>query len=290
MSAFNLNDLSEALDEVAEEINPRPMSQLTEEVITRITQAAAQAAVAQVAGMVPAREVSVRPEIPTYDGTRKAVDVLAFMSQLENAFELKGFTTDTQKINYFARHLVKDAQVWWNDVKAEMGRLPFNNVLELFKEAFIDANYQINVKRRLFSLKQTGSVASYVTSFRAIHRQCEPDYASEQLYKDLFLFGLEPNVQSQVRAQDCATLEACIRTALNVGSVQRNQPSRRSGNDRSRSARPTSYSASSNFGNGDMMDVDAVNLEDNSRYAKYKCFHCKQIGHIKEQCPKRLKG
>lgn len=239
---------------------------------------------------------SIKPEIATYDGTRKPEKVLAFLSALDNAFELKNMHEDHLKTLYFGRHLTGHAQLWWASVHNEVIDTPYDYLVQRFKDDFLDANYMVTVKKKLFSLRQIGSVASYVTFFRELRRQLENDYASEQFYKDIFINGLAPAVQTQVKALTPDTVDQAIRISLEIGSVigGNNQGGRRNnsqGNNGNRTIRNSNY-----FGPAamdvDQVEVDEVNTNEDSSAARWKnvkCFHCKNKGHIKKNCPERLK-
>lgn len=227
-----------------------------------------------------AKTISVKPEIGTYDGTRSAEKVLAFISKLESSFQIKGMTNDKDKVLYFARHLEGSAQIWWSAVYNQFINGEYQQLITEFKENFIDANYMINLKRRFFTMKQTGSVAGYVTTFRDVCRQLEPGYAGEELCKDLFLNGLIPNVQSQVRAQQPMSIESAIIIALEVGSV--------AGTNAKGMIRRNHLGYAPMDVDNVEIDGDNVNIEafEHSR-GVVKCFYCKKRGHMKKDCLKR---
>lgn len=270
-----MQDLSAALGEIEKTIpDNNNMSDLQSKLVKAI----------ELIAQGQANSISVKPEIGTYDGTRSAEKVLAFISKLESTFEIKGMVKEQDKILYFARHLEGSAQIWWSAVHNQFANGGYKQLIAEFKENFIDANYMINLKRRFFSMRQTGSVAGYVTAFRDICRQLEPGYAGEELCKDLFLNGLIPNVQSQVRAQQPMSVEAAIMIALEVGSVT--------------GTNAKGIMRKNNLGYSPM-DVDNVELDDQGNFINVeafeqsrgdmKCFFCKKRGHLKRDCIKRKK-
>lgn len=281
---FDYTELKEALEDTITQGRTQKMGEKeewSEKMMKTITEVALQAI-----REYHQPERSVKPEIQTYRGSRRPEALIAFLSKLENAFQIKGYVSDQQKITYFARHLEDSAQVWWNAFQGKALEWTYEHVIVLFKEAFLDANYEITLKKRLFASKQVGSVASYVSFFRETLLQLKNDYASNELYKDLFLFGLKPFVESQVRAQQPASLESAITIALEIGSVSGS--TKGTGGHTSKRFRETSHGEPMEV---DQLEIDEVDIQNarEKRYDKYKCYYCQQYGHVKKDCTKRLK-
>lgn len=137
------------------------------------------------------------------------------------------------------------------------------------------------IKRKFFGMKQTGpSIAGYVTFFRGIVNQLDPDYASDEIKLHVFLNGLKANVSGNVRSLKPQGLEDAISIALSYDNPNVN---RAPGNRHTRDSR--NQFNSNHLGSGySPMDIDEVQTK---HYSTYECYNCHKRGHIQAHCPSR---
>lgn len=259
-----------------------------EQMVSLLTNVALQA-VREFSMMQKMDVSSVKPDFTTYKGSRNPRDVFAFLAKIDQNLRQKQVEDDLDKINYFIKHLEGDAQIWWARVARSLEQEgTYECVVRAFKEAFLDANYDINYKRKFKGMRQFNSVADYVRDYRELMRQFPPGYTLEDLFKDFFLLGLKPNVQAQVRALEPANVDRAMVIALEVGSAFGSGY----GNSNSgfNKAQGTKSSMANNHFGPAPMDIDEIKASNAEKYANHVCNACGKLGHIMRICPLNSQG
>ncbi|MCO5560050.1 hypothetical protein L7F22_013656 [Adiantum nelumboides] len=120
-----------------------------------------------------------------------------------------------------ASSLLKDtAFLWWNRRVADGKRTPsWHKFRSAIRKAFEPVNADFHARSSLRRLKQTGSLAAYITEFQRLTLEIETLSPLDKLHS--FIDGLEPNLKDDVHKLDPATLDAAIVYVERLGDNRR---------------------------------------------------------------------
>lgn len=176
---------------------------------------AAPAAGSQAFGPRPSFRVS-SPE--RYTGLLSATAARQWLFLLECYFAASFIVEDQLKRNVFAALLSGPAAIWWEclTLNHPAAARSWPDVRAALLAEFEPVDRQQSLMDTFFSLRQTGPVSAYAAQFRSLLQQlqhCQP------VALHLFLGGLKPPIQLQVRVAQPATLSAAITLAVAVDTI-----------------------------------------------------------------------
>ena len=274
----------------------------------------------QAAALLPCLPVAVPPPPANFSGGRRdSESIESWLFSVEQFFALTGLPDGMRQVQYAGSLLRGSALVWFRTMCSTAEHLAFISTWPLFcselRANFCPTNMVKLARDRLAYLRQTSSsVRDYVREFRAVCLDIPALSADERL--DRFTRGLKSHVRREVEVREPSTFEEAVKLAEKFDSAQRSvYPSSYSGsggpssrgrghyNDNgpapmdlnalqrsprtpqggSRPAPGRSQSPGRSFGRGGMSDEQRAKLA-----AEGRCFYCKETGHIRETCPKRL--
>lgn len=201
----------------------------------------------------------------------------------------------------FAATLLRGrASTWWRITKEtalNSGRTPiktWDHFAAALRQQFRPVNTAKTARDRLVNLRQTRSVQDYAYHFRSIIIDIPGMTEDEKI--DRFVRGLKDRIRQEVDLREPGTLDKAISLADRYDAML----FRASKNDRefrpARSYAPKATAAAPAApADPDAMDIDSLQqtrrapLTDDERdrlRRTGRCFHCRQHGHIKANCPK----
>ncbi|GAU51168.1 hypothetical protein TSUD_412030 [Trifolium subterraneum] len=183
--------------------------------------------------------------------------------------------TELEKVTFATRFLRGVACNWWEGVRAYMTasqmEMTWANFRRLFIDHYIPESYRMSMERELIELKQGGkSVAEYTAKFNELVRYvADSDDAPTEAWKiKKYRFGLEAMRKERFEVNQKRRDSGKYKEQLKP----RGSPSKGKQNFSQRSQQV--YSECGSVHNGECMKGKGV------------CFHCKQPGHYKNECPK----
>lgn len=118
--------------------------------------------------LVP-REVKLEKPL-TFSGKRS--ELQNFMYVMRAYVDSVGLGNGSRACRYFVSFLRGDALTWWRshsrDSMAIFDTLEFDDLCEAVLTQFSDIDRDMKLRDRLFSLRQSGNVAQYITHFRQL--------------------------------------------------------------------------------------------------------------------------
>ncbi|GAU46468.1 hypothetical protein TSUD_402350 [Trifolium subterraneum] len=185
--------------------------------------------------------------------------------------------TELEKVTFATRFLRGAACNWWEGVRAYMTasqmEMTWANFRRLFIDHYIPESYRMSMERELIELKQGGkSVAEYTAKFNELVRYvADSDDAPTEAWKiKKYHFGLRADIAHDERFEvnqkrrDSGKYKEHLKPRGSPQKGKQNVP------QRSHPACPECGV----FHHGECMKGKGV------------CFHCKQPGHYKNECPK----
>jgi Retrotransposon gag protein/Zinc knuckle len=234
-----------------------------------------------------------RPKPGLFDGS-PTTSVDAWLFQMEQYFKLCPMSAELQ-INTAAMHFRENAALWWR-VELEANG-PDNAIMfsswEKFKSALLMQFKPINsikaARRQLANLRQNKSVQDYTFRFRQLILEIPGMTDEERL--DRFLSGLKPEILNLVELREPASFADAVRIAETVDQI-----CHRPGDRLVHHGYRQPWINSSLSHSAVPMEIDTIEsrrLTDKERESlkqKGSCFHCRQQGHMAQQCPLKGRG
>jgi len=154
-------------------------------------------------------------------------DVDTWLFALDQYFVAAGVEEETPRVAFAGAMLDRTALAWWQLLKKSEARggEEAPATWAAFQAALATRFQPINAERvareQLMSLRQSGGVAAYAARFQQLLLKVV-DLPEAHLVH-MFIAGLKPDVQKELRIRDPAALAEAITTAERVDSVLRPQ-------------------------------------------------------------------
>lgn len=179
-------------------------------------EAAAHAAANVIRADTSQRAPNVRiPKPPKFKGVRDGPKILEWVHAATTYLRAAALEHTEAGLWHITNFLDGDAAVWWRleCEKRDRGEailFPTNwtELKQRLIEQFQIFNHVTDVRDRYTALRQTGTVSSYITKFRALVVELGDEPESSQIYQ--FLKGLKPEIQARTRTHKPATLNQAM--------------------------------------------------------------------------------
>ena len=200
--------------------------------------------------------------------------------------------------------LVGLAKLWWSSVESDIRRIgqpPISTWQEMkvkFREKYMPANYRDKLCEQLFNLKQGSmSIAKYMQKFDELKTRGQVDEEPCQTLAR-FKTGLKADIRREMLRQPVYNVEHAFQVALDMEEYLKYPITRKIGSQtRETTFKKFSESSSGakpfNWLNGSKPSTNLVEsqgkgvMSNNSSGKEFKCFKCREVGHMGYQCPKR---
>ena len=286
---------------ISEEVWQRTMQTLLENVTQVATQAATQAAV-QVAAQATAaptaaptiaarpRELKSQPP-PVYTGNENELTLDTWLFSMREYLDEQA---DTERgIKIAGTYLGGSARSWWKGLVThahQLGEAPFadwNDFADAIRRHLCPGiAYPDEALIKLHLLRQgSRTITQYIVEFTELRILAE--FNDERALRLFFISGLNSEAQFELKKAKVDTLQGAIELATQYEELQRQtrrQPRPPSKQPFVPANRQASFT-SRNTGPAPM-ELDVIRQLSIKELAKLgRCFNCRDVGHLQEDCP-----
>ena len=231
---------------------------------------------------------------PTLTGGGDPMVADHWFMKSEKVLEAMEITSDATRIRLAAFQLEGEAQVWWKwaRISRDLEAMTWAEFQELFMEKYFPDTTRHAKAQEFLELKQgTMTMMDYVARFTELAHFADDYVATDMAKVRRFENGLKLSIRGRIvglRLQDMdsmvgttLTIEREIEDARNtrdvgVGSKREDQPSSSSG-------KRQKTSASHEF-------QDQGQDWASSQVGQTICYFCRQLGHMRRDCPRRQRS
>ena len=136
-----------------------------------------------------------------YDRSGGAVKLFEFIDQFED-FASNTDYTPSMELTLATAKLNGDAKIWWRDhrntipIDHQQRIRCWGDLRKALIEHFLPPEHAYNIRNKLFSLKQSASVADYNASFMRLKQQLTNLSTDDAIFA--YLRGLNPKIRELV--------------------------------------------------------------------------------------------
>jgi hypothetical protein len=150
-----------------------------------------------------------------FNGSRDAIAVENWIGDVDQYFKFTKMPVD-KEFDFAILLLEGNAKVWWRRyamIKKDDAPASWEELQEAIRDYFVPAGAYVQARSRLYYLRQTGSVQSYIEEFQEIRMVV--GNVSEPEALDKFVRGLRLPVEEHVRIHNPQTVDRAMELALN---------------------------------------------------------------------------
>ena len=239
------------------------------------------------------RPMSVKPPRPSrYRGNADGPKIHEWLHQAKVYLLAAGLDKDKQGVYHITSYLEGDAAIWWRHYcqQVDDGQAPeprnWEELRKLMLEQFQVFNHVTDVRDRYVNLRQTGTVHSYITRFRALVLELPGETEEQKIY--FFLRGLKPEIQARTRTLKPSTLARAMDIADEADRANSHAfgHTGRFNKTLVRESRSLNGPGSSN--GPQPMQIGAISpYEQQQLRQQNRCFYCRKQGHQAKDCLKK---
>lgn len=249
-----------------------------------------------------------KTEISNYDGSLSAEVLLDWISELDKYFENEEVSED-KRVKFAATKLKGHALLWWDSVQADrkkMNKTPirlWSRMIAKLKGRFLPKDYQVELYRRVQSLRQKGmTVREYTEEFYRVNLRAS--YTDDNPEKTArYVNGLRMEILDEISILSPRNIEEAFQSAVKAEEkINRKQNSRRGrGSSRGRGqsygrgkSAANNEESSSSKASGTAEKGDSTRGgrsyqrgrgNGRGRGANVQCYRCHKWGHRAFECP-----
>ena len=263
-------------------------TRLSQEKATTI-QAAQQAATttAAVTGAAHAKPPFKPKRPPAFKGNQDGPKIQEWLLQAEVYLRAMGIENQESCVFHICSFLEADAAVWWRHyyTQMELGLVvkptTWLDMKVLLSQQFQVFNHITEVRDRYYGLRQSGSVSTYITRFRALVVELPNEPEDSKIYN--FLKGLKPEIQARTRTHKPQTLAQAMDIADEADRAQTH--AHKHGVSYRQIPRPNGGGAGPQPMQLGAISPSPADLQQLRQ--RNACFYCRKQGHQARNCHKK---